>query len=100
MSAWLKIVVGRRDRRASALRRAAALDVGDGDVRRAGRAFGQAPAAGAAREALFLLFDGAGWRIHAAADLIHRLSMLQIALREPALTIVRTTALVAPPVDI
>lgn len=85
--------------------RAAALDAGNGDRRRAtraspGHALGQAPAARAAGEALFLLFDGARRGIHPAEDLIHRLSMLQIALRKPAFAVVRAAPLVAPPVDI
>lgn len=89
----------------AALRRAATLDAGDGDVRRAtraspGHALGQTPAARAAGKALFLLFDGIRRGIHAAEDLIHWLSMLQIALRKPAFAVVRAAPLVAPPIDI
>lgn len=88
---------------------ATALDAGEryvwsrgggcGKVRRAG-GLREPPAAGSARQAAVLFLHRFGRRIEPAKYLIYRFAGVQVALRKPALTIVRTAAVMAAPVDV
>ncbi len=81
--------------------RSAAFVFGGGGGRALGTpgGFGQSPAAGAAREAAFLLVGGLWRGIHQTKDLVERLTRFGVARREPALAIVWARLPVAAPVQ-
>lgn len=58
------------------------------------------PATGFARQAAVLFLHRFWRRIQPAKYLVHRFAGLQVALRKPALTIVRAAAMMAAPVDV